>query len=92
MTKAPKVKRECKDQLVRKVQLEQLDFKVHRGRKVQPEQLVVLVHQELQGRKVQQDPLELPERLVLRERLVLKVPLVLQLLGTTDRFMTQPHK
>jgi hypothetical protein len=89
------VKRECKDQLVRKVQLEQLDFKVHRGRKVQPEQLVELVQQELQGRKVQQDPLELPERLVQREqreRLVLKVPLVLQLLGTTDRFMTQPHK
>jgi hypothetical protein len=71
------------------VQLEQLVRKVLRGRKVQPvqlEQQELQELQELQGHKVQQDPLEL------QERLVLKVPQVLQLLGTTDRFMTQPHK
>ena len=92
------MKWECKDLLVRRVQLEQLVCKVLRGRKVQPVQPVQLEQQELQelqvlqelqelqGHKVQQDPLEL------QERLVLKVPQVLQLLGTTDRFMTQPHK
>jgi hypothetical protein len=55
----------------------------------QPEPQAQLVQQE---RLVQREQPEPQAQLVQQERLVLKVQQVLQLLGTTDRFMTQPHK